>query len=258
MSYWHPDSLRGRVVIVTGAARGVGRGITTAVLERGGSVLLVDHNVDQLASTTADFTDAGYPAVQCVADLRDPDCAPGIIAAALDAFGSLHGLVNNAIATNEPKKLQDITVEDFALVSDVGPRATLLLMQAAYPALLAAGGGSIVNLGSGTGTGGETRWAAYAGAKESIRGITKVAALEWGRDGIRVNTVCPFAASDGVQSWREFAPEHYEKTVQRVPMKRIGDVHTDAGALIAFLLGDDATFITGQTIHVDGGIGCFR
>ncbi|HEX5143903.1 MAG TPA: SDR family NAD(P)-dependent oxidoreductase [Mycobacterium sp.] len=258
MTYWHSESLRGHVVIVTGAARGVGRGTTEALLERGAQVLLVDNNADKLDSTTAAFTNQGYPAAQLVADLRDPAVAPQIVAAAVDRFGGLHGLVNNAIATNEPKRFTDVTVDDFALVSDVGPRATLLLMQAAYPVLKAAGGGSVVNLGSATGTAGDRNWAAYAGAKESIRGITKVAALEWGRDNIRVNTICPFADSDGVKSWAQFDPDGYAKALRQVPMKRIGDVRTDVGALVAFLVGDDATFITGQTILVDGGGGSFR
>lgn len=119
-------------------------------------------------------------------------------------------------------------------------------------------GGSIVNLGSGTGTGGEANWAGYAGPKEAIRGISKVAALEWGWDNVRVNVICPFAESDGVKEWKQFAPDDYAKAVRRVPMKRIGDVRTDVGALVAFLLSTEATFITAQTIHVDGGIGIFR
>lgn len=258
MTYWHPDSLRGKSVIVTGAARGVGKGVADALLERGAAVLLVDINADQLAITASEFADAGDRVAHLVADLRDPDVFPRIVATTLDAFGGLHGVVNNAIATNEPKRFTEITTEDFALVSDVGPRATLLLMQAAYPALLEAGGGSVVNLGSGTGTAGESNWAAYAGAKESVRGISKVAAMEWGRNGIRVNTICPFAESDGVKVWKEFAPDDFAKALRKVPMKRIGDVHTDVGALVAFLLSDDATFITAQTIHIDGGTGSFR
>lgn len=257
MSYSHPDSMRGHVAIVTGAAQGVGKGVAIALLERGASVLLTDIQDEKLAGTTAELKALG-PTEMVVADLRDPDSARRITAAAVDAFGTVHGLVNNAIATNEPKKFVDITLEDFALGHDVGPRASFLLMQAVYPLMVEAGGGSIVNLGSGTGTGGEPKWGGYATAKEGIRGLSKVAALEWGRDNIRVNVICPFAESDGVKFWKSFAPKEYDKAVGRVPMKRIGNVRTDVGALVAFLLGNDATFITGQTIHVDGGIGCFR
>ena len=257
MSYSHPDSMRGHVAIVTGAAQGVGKGVAAALLERGAEVLLVDIQEEVLNSTTTELKAIGRVG-QLVADLRDPDSAQRIATAAVDAFGTVHGLVNNAIATNEPKAFVDITTEDLALGYDVGPRATFLLMQAVHPLMVEAGGGSIVNLGSGTGTGGEPKWGGYAAAKEGIRGLSKVAALEWGRDNIRVNVICPFAESDGVKFWKSFAPKEYDKAVGRVPMKRIGDVRTDVGALVAFLLGGDATFITGQTIHVDGGIGCFR
>ncbi len=257
MSYSHPDSMRGHVAIVTGGAQGVGKGVAAALLERGASVLLVDVLDEKLAATTDELRAAGR-VEQVAADLRDPDSAQRIVTAAVDAFGTVHGLVNNAIATNEPKAFVDITGEDFALGHEVGPRASFLLMQAVYPLMVAAGGGSIVNLGSGTGTGGEPKWGGYAAAKEAIRGLSKVAALEWGRDNIRVNVVCPFVESDGIKFWKEFAPDDYAKAVKRVPMKRIGDVRDDAGALVSFLLSTDAAFITGQTIHVDGGIGCFR
>lgn len=255
MTYSHPDSMRGHVAIVTGAAQGVGKGIATALLERGAAVLLTDIQDDKLGATTAELQSSGR-VESLVADLRDAGAAQRIVSAAVDAFGTVHGLVNNAIATNEPKRFVDITTDDLALGHDVGPRATFLLMQAVHPLMVAAGGGSIVNLGSGTGTGGEPRWGGYAAAKEGIRGLSKVAALEWGRDNIRVNVICPFAESEGVKLWKQFAPDDYTKAVRRVPMKRIGDVRTDVGALVAFLLGGDATFITGQTIHVDGGIGC--
>ena len=257
-TYWHSDSLRERVVIVTGAARGIGKGVAAALLQRGACVLLVDILADQLAATAQEFTGAGHAAHPMVADLRSPQSPERIVAAAVQTFGGLHGLVNDAMATNEPKPFTDITTKDFDLDYAVGPRATFFLMQASCAVLAEAGGGSIVNFGSGSGTGGEPLWGAYAGAKEAIRGMSKVAALEWGRHGIRVNVVCPFAESDGVKLWRQFAPQDYEAAVAKVPLQRIGDPRGDVGALVAFLLSDDAADITAQTIHVDGGTGSFR
>src|SRR6202000_3019165 len=138
MSYSHPDSMRGHVAIITGGAQGVGKGIAAALLERGAAVLLVDILEEKLAATTEELRAAGR-VEQLVANLRDPESAQRIVAAAVDAFGAVHGLVNNAIATNEPKAFVDITAEDIALGHDVGPRASFLLMAAA-PRALARGG----------------------------------------------------------------------------------------------------------------------
>ena len=247
--------LDGRAVIVTGAGRGVGRGIASALAERGAEVLAVDRD-EQLLTETTDRL--GHRVRPLVVDLREPDSAQRIVAAAVDAFGAVHGLVNNAIATNEPKPFQDITREDYDLVFDVGPRATFELMQAVYPVFVGNGGGSIVNLGSGSGTMGKPKFGAYAGAKEAIRGISKAAAMEWAADAIRVNVVCPFAESDGIRLWREMAPEAYERSLRAVPMGRLGDVDTDIGPVVCFLLSDESAFVTAQTVMVDGGTTGFR
>src|ERR1700721_3823784 len=163
MTCTRPDSIRCHVAIITGGAQGVGKGIAAALLERGAAVLLIDILEEKLAATTDELRAAGR-VEQLVANLRDPQSAQRIVAAAVDAFGAVHGLVNNALATNEPKAFVDITTEAFALGHDVGPRATFLLMQAVHPLMVKAGGGSIVNLGSGTGTGGDTTRGGYAGA----------------------------------------------------------------------------------------------
>jgi NAD(P)-dependent dehydrogenase (short-subunit alcohol dehydrogenase family) len=255
--YWHATSLSGRRVIVTGAAQGVGRGITKALLERGAAVLLVDRNT-AVAEVTESLVAEGHQAEHLVADLRDHSSYRHIIETAVQRFGGLEALVNNAIATNEPKGFTDLTMDDFDLVFDTGPRATLFLMQAAYPVLKAGGGGSIVNLGSASGTGGQVAFGAYAGAKEAIRGMSKVAALEWGPDNVRVNVVCPFANSDGVQGWSQEYPEIYRKILKGNPLRRIGDTHDDVGATVAFLLSDDASYLNAQTIHIDGGMGSYR
>ena len=131
-------------------------------------------------------------------------------------------------------------------------------MQAVHPTMVTAGGGVIVNLGSASGTGGQANFAAYAGAKEAIRGMSKAAALEWGRDNVRVNVVCPFADSPGVQFWSDIAPKDFERALRSVPLRRVGRIREDIGAVVAFLVGDDAAFLTGQTIHVDGGMGVHR
>ena len=247
--------LDGRTVIVTGAARGVGKGIASALVQRGASVLAVDRDAELVHETAGQLGPAVRP---LVADLREQGFAPRIVAAAVDAFGTVHGLVNNAIATNEPKPFLDITREDYDLVFDVGPRATFELMQAVYPVLVGNGGGSIVNLGSGSGTMGKPKFGAYAGAKEAIRGISKAAATEWARDGVRVNVVCPFAESDGIRLWREMAPEAYERSLRSVPMGRLGDVGTDIGPVVCFLLSDESSYVTAQTVMVDGGTTGFR
>jgi NAD(P)-dependent dehydrogenase (short-subunit alcohol dehydrogenase family) len=244
-------------VIVTGAARGVGRGVTAALLERGAAVLMVDRD-PAVGEVAAEFVADGRQAAPLVADLCDCSSYQRIVDEAVAVLGGIDALINNAIATNEPKPFIDITLDDFDLVFDTGPRATLFLMQAAYPVLKAGGGGSIVNFGSGSGTGGQKSFGAYAGAKEAIRGISKVAALEWGRDNIRVNVVCPFAKSDGVAGWSEEYPDVYNKIVKGIPLHRIGDTHSDIGAMVAFLVGPDASYMTAQTIHVDGGMGTFR
>ena len=255
--FWHPRSLDGHSVIVTGAAKGIGHGIAEALLERGASVLLVDRD-PSVIDTVDGFNSAGFKAHHCMADLRDASSPKLIVTTATTKLGSVTSLVNNAIACNEPKAFTDITEADYNLVYDVGPRATFFLMQAVHPILKAGGGGSIINFGSGSGTLGEPLFGAYASAKEAVRGMSKVAAMEWGGDNIRVNVVCPFANSDGVRGWQQHFAEDYERVVSRNPLRRVGDTHHDIGAMVALLISPDASYLTAQTLHVDGGMGSFR
>ncbi|WP_163799255.1 SDR family NAD(P)-dependent oxidoreductase [Mycolicibacterium sediminis] len=254
----HPASLAGKAAIVTGAARGVGRGIAQALLARGASVLGMDRDEDGLTATVERFAADGWTMEPLVADLRDPTTPTLVVEATVAAFGRIDALVNNAVATNEPKPLLDITIDDYDLVFDTAPRATFFMMQAVHPVMVATGGGAIVNLGSASGTGGQSRFAAYAAAKEAVRGMSKAAALEWGRDDVRVNVVCPFANSEGVQLWETLAPRDFERAVRSVPLRRVGRTVEDVGSVVAFLVSDDADYITAQTIHVDGGSGVHR
>jgi NAD(P)-dependent dehydrogenase (short-subunit alcohol dehydrogenase family) len=258
ISYARAAALAGKVAIVTGAAQGIGRGITQALTDRGAAVLLVDIAADNLATTLESVQRDGRRAASLVADVRDRDAAGQIVQAAVDRFGRLDILVNNAIATRAAAPLVEHSDEDYDLVFETGPRATFRLMKAAYPHLVAAGGGAVVNLGSSAGTEGQAGWATYAAAKEAIRGFTKVAAAEWGAANIRVNVVCPFANSEGARLWERYDPDGYHAALAKVPLGRIGDTRDDIGALVAFLGGDEATYITGQTIMADGGWGMHR
>jgi NAD(P)-dependent dehydrogenase (short-subunit alcohol dehydrogenase family) len=245
-AYARPDALAGKAAIVTGAAQGIGRGIAEALIERGAGVLLVDmaEKVTAVAGRIG-----GRP---LVADLRDEDAPDRIVRAALEAFGRLDVLVNNAIALR-PGAFHEQDDEAYDLVFDTGPKATFRLMRAAFPHLVAAGGGSVINFGSSAGTEGEAGFATYGAAKEAIRGLSKSAALEWAPLGIRVNVISPFANSDGMRLWEQADPESYRAAVAKVPMQRIGDVKDDIGAMVAFLAGDESRYLTGQTLRVDGG-----
>ena len=101
-------------------------------------------------------------------------------------------------------------------------------------------------------------FAGYAAAKEAIRALTRVAAREWGPMGIRVNAICPFASSEGMQGWSQLDPEGYRASIERMPLQRVGDCEADIGRVVAFLASDDAAYLTAHTFMVDGGSGMFR
>ncbi|MCS5721836.1 SDR family oxidoreductase [Herbiconiux sp. CPCC 203407] len=258
MSYTHPKSLEGKAVVVTGSARGIGRGIARTLARNGARLLVTDILADDLETLREDMTSHGTDVHSIAADLREPDAAERIIEEAYRKFGAVHGLVNNAMAIKPPSPLECQTLADFDLAISTGPRATFALMKAAYPHLVSAGGGSIVNFGSGAGAAGEPGFASYGAAKESIRGLSRVAALEWGADNIRVNVVLPFARTEGTDYWEQTDPEAFNAAVNAVPLKRIGDSEKDVGALVSFLLSDDSTYLTAQSIFVAGGSGVSR
>ena len=175
----------------------------------------------------------GVAALKVLVDLSTLTGAKELMGKAVAAYGRIDVLVNNVGGTIWIKPFHLYTEEETTMELERSLYPTLWGCLAVLPIMMKQKAGSIVNLGSGTGTGGEPRWGGYAAAKEGIRGLSKVAALEWGRDNIRVNVICPFAESEGVKLWKQFAPNDYAKAVGRVPMKRIGDVRTDVGALVA-------------------------
>lgn len=249
--------LDGKVVFLTGAGRGVGVGIALALAKAGASIGLFGRTRATLEETAGKLAEFGCRSLVCVGDVgvrADVDRAVAQVEAKL---GPIWALVTNAYSA-ERTLVEDITDEilDDALRACV--HGTLYCMQACFPTMKQHGG-RIINFGSGGATMGLPELGAYNVAKEAIRGLTKTAALGWGRYGITVNTICPLSASDAYRTWFEdmLDDEGRRKHLEGIPLRRMGDAEKDIGALVVFLAGPGGGYMTSRTLHVDGGNCCY-
>ncbi|MFM1722951.1 SDR family oxidoreductase [Rhodococcus sp. PAM 2766] len=240
--------LEGKVAIITGGAGGIGRGMTRALTKEGAKVLVVDINDD---AGDALASELGDPVRYLHADISEESSAAEICAAAVDAFGSVSVLINNAHASRQAPLLQT-TQEMMNLSFGTGFYPTFWLMKACYEQLKATEG-SVINFASGAGIDGQVNQASYTAAKEAIRGISRVAANEWAADNINVNVISPLALTEGIEAYIAANPGVEEALLARTPLHRFGDPEADIGRVAVFLASDDASYITGQTIMVDGG-----
>jgi NAD(P)-dependent dehydrogenase (short-subunit alcohol dehydrogenase family) len=171
---------------------------------------------------------------------------------AADAFGTVDILVNNAQMTRAETPLIETTESDLRLALDSGLWGTFHFMQSCHRFLVERGG-AVINFASSAGLLGQSGLAAYAAAKEGIRGLSRVAAREWGPSRITVNVICPAALSPAGQAWADANPDLYQNILRQRAIPRDGDTVTDIGATVVFLAGPGATMITGETITVNGG-----
>jgi 2-hydroxycyclohexanecarboxyl-CoA dehydrogenase len=244
--------LAGRVAVVTGGGQGVGRGIALALAKEGAGVFIAGRTLEKCLRVAGEITDFGGAARAHQCDVGDRGEIVDMVAAAVHAFGGLDILVNNAQSAVQ-RPLIDLTDDDIELCYRTGALATLYGMQAAYPHLKERGGGSIINLGSSTAIEGNRTFGAYAMAKEAIRGLSRVAAREWGPDGIRINVVVPNAMSPGAEDFRERHPAQFQRQLDRIPLRRMGDPETDIGRAVVALVSDDMSYQTGGTVMLTGG-----
>lgn len=244
--------LEGKTAIVTGGGQGVGRGIALALAAEGAAVVVAGKTESKLVDTCTEIESRGGLAVPVVCEVGKSEDIARCVAVAMETFSRIDILVNNAQSV-PLGRLNEVSEKAFDAGWRTGPLAVFRFMRACHPHLKQTRG-VIVNLASGaalrTDPGG---YGAYAAVKEAIRTLGRAAACEWGPDGIRVLSIIPLAMSPGMVMWTEMVPEEADAFMQTVPLRRGGDCERDIGRAVAVLCSDDAAYITGTTIMLDGG-----
>jgi NAD(P)-dependent dehydrogenase (short-subunit alcohol dehydrogenase family) len=241
--------LTGKTALITGATGGIGAATARRLAADGATVVVTDLDEERCAALAEEL---GGPAEPRVLDVSDEEAWRRVVAEVAAALGGVHVLVNNA-GIGHFTTVESETLETWSEVEAVTQRGVWLGMKHAGPAIEAAGGGSIVNVCSIFGTvGGFGSSFSYHAAKGAVRVMTKNAALHWAERGVRVNSVHPgFIASPTLIERTSGTPRE-RAMLEGTPMRRLGRPDEVAGA-IAFLAGDDATFVTGSELYVDGG-----
>lgn len=246
--------MKDKTVIVTGGGQGIGYGMVTAFAREGANLVITGRTKSKLDEAKAKLLEQFDVEILTVAaDSSDEDAVKEVIAKTVDKFGQINVVINNADAAKSGLMLIEHTTEDFDLGVKVGLYGTFFFMKHAFPYLKETKG-TVINFASGAGLFGKVGQSSYAATKEGIRGLSRVAATEWGEYGININVICPLAMTEGLEQWKIDYPEMYEKTIKGVPNGRFADADKDIGATCIFL-ATDGKFINGETITIQGGSG---
>ncbi|MGF6962977.1 SDR family NAD(P)-dependent oxidoreductase [Paraburkholderia youngii] len=252
-SHMHTKKLAEKVAIVTGGGQGLGLGIARALAAEGASLVLTGRTEAKLTQAAEELTAHGSRVLVVPGDTRNRADAVRTVELAVERFGRVDALINNAQSSSPGVPVESVTDDDWSNTLESGLYGTLYFMQAVLPQMKSRGRGAIINFGSRTGIEGLKGFGAYAATKEGIRGLSRVAAREWGAYGITVNVICPAALTPAAEAYLEANPQERTRYLSEIAVGRFGDPQRDIGRTVAFLCSDDANFITGQTISVDGG-----
>ena len=245
--------VKDRVVIITGAGQGIGRGMALHLGKHGARIVVAEWKAHRVERTVAELEALGIEALGVECDISDKPQIDAMVAATVERFGGVDALINNAQTFRPNAPVATVEAADFDVFYNSGVKGTLWAMQAVHPHMAAQNWGRIVNFASAAGIVGMRGYGAYNASKEAIRALSRTAAKEWGRDGIVVNVICPGAASKRGTDAAARDTEAYETFMREHPMGRQGDPEDDIGPVALFLCSDAARYLTGQTLMVDGG-----
>ena len=243
-----------KTILVTGATGGVGRGIALACGEAGWSVWIAARREKEGLEVAREISEAGGQGHFVLCDVGEPDSIDAAIDAVLAEDGRLDGIVHNATSglSPVPVALHEVSLDDFQNHIDVALRALHSLARKGYAALKASRG-SLLLMTSEAGFEGKAKLPPYAGVKGAQRGFARALAREWGRDGIRVNSIAPLASTPAMERAFELDAAMASRVLGRNSLGRLGDSTDDIGRAARFLLSDDSLYVTGHTLMVDGG-----
>jgi NAD(P)-dependent dehydrogenase (short-subunit alcohol dehydrogenase family) len=243
------SDLHGRVVLVTGAAQGMGAAHAAALAQAGATVIVADVLDDAGEQTAAAMRDHDHDVEFASLDVRDPDAWARAIERAETAHGRLDVLNNNAGVISTGGAVEE-PLESWDRVIAINQTGVFLGMKHAIPAMRRAGGGAIVNVSSVLGVRGASDYIAYQASKAAVLAMTRCAAITHAGDGIRVNAVCP--GTNQTPMHDALPADANDEDLERTPMARVGTPE-EVSAAVVFLVGDEASFVTGTALHVDGG-----
>jgi NAD(P)-dependent dehydrogenase (short-subunit alcohol dehydrogenase family) len=242
--------MSGRVALVCGASRGIGAVTAAAFAQAGAAVVVAARDADALQNVAGQIRASGGQATAVRTDVTDADSVHALLDAALAAYGRLDYAFNNASGGPMPAPLADIDPAEFDQGIAANVRGTFLGMKSQIPAMLRSGGGAIVNMASIAGLNGTANLAAYVAGKAGVIGLTKVAALDYADQGVRVNVVAPGPIL--TYHLEAAGPEAQRLAGQSTPARRVGSPE-EVARTVLWLCSDQASFITGAVIPVDGG-----
>lgn len=244
----------GKVIIVTGAGRGIGRGIANHLAKNGASIAVAEYRKNRLDDVMGDLHSIGSPNLGVECDVGSRDSVFAMVGEVVAKFGRVDGIVNNAQSFISAKQLEDITHADMERLHTTGPYGTLWAMQAVFPHMRAQGWGRIVNVASANGIRGAAGYGPYNSSKEAIRALTRTAAREWAKYGIVANSYCPAAASHHqAPEVGDVRRDAWDAMYLHHPMSRDGDPEDDIAPVVLFLLSDACRWLNGETLMLDGG-----